>query len=190
MAAARRHRCFMDNEPSSTKPYLLRALYEWSVDNGFTPYLQVVVDKDTIVPKEYIKNGEIVLNISPLASNKLKITNEHIEFQARFGGVARDLYVPMRAVGAIYTKENGQGMSFERERQDEPVAEADGAPHPVAPQRTGPRAIDDKPRDGIRSGSSPASPSEPPSQAPSDPPPDPPPESPPPGGRPSLRRIK
>jgi len=180
MAAAKRHRCSMDNEPSSTKPYLLRALYEWSVDNGFTPYLQVVVDKDTIVPKEYIKNGEIVLNISPLASNKLKITNEHIEFQARFGGVARDLYVPMRAVAAIYAKETGQGMSFERDRQGEPDAEADGAVHTAAPQQTGPRSVDDKQGDATRADSA----------APPKSPPESPPESPPPAGRPSLRRVK
>lgn len=99
--------------PPSTKPYLLRALYEWCVDNGFTPYVSVAVDADTRVPMEYVRDGEIVLNIGPLASNRLQIGQERIEFAARFGGVAREISIPMGAVTQIFARENGQGMAFE-----------------------------------------------------------------------------
>jgi len=104
-------------EPTSTKPYLLRALYEWCVDNGYTPYISVVVDDSTRVPPEYVRNGEIVLNVGPLAANRLKMGNEHIEFSARFGGVAKDLFIPVGQVSAIYARENGHGMSFEIEKK-------------------------------------------------------------------------
>ena len=100
---------------ASTKPYLLRAIYEWCVDQGFTPYLAVVVDDRTEVPRPYVKDGQIVLNIGPDASNKLEIGNDFIEFQARFGGVARQLSVPVGQVTAIYARENGAGMAFEIE---------------------------------------------------------------------------
>jgi len=103
-------------EPSSAKPYLLRALYEWCVDSGFTPYISVVVDATTDVPREYVRNGEIVLNIGPLAAHRLKMGNETIDLSARFGGVARDLVIPVERVAAIYARENGHGMSFEIER--------------------------------------------------------------------------
>jgi stringent starvation protein B len=103
------------SEPTSQKPYLLRALYEWCVDNGFTPYLAVRVDAATRVPMEFVRKGEIVLNIGPLASNGLRIGNEMIEFAARFGGVSRDIFVPVTAVQAIYARENGQGMTFDPE---------------------------------------------------------------------------
>lgn len=101
--------------PPSTKPYLLRALYEWCVDNGFTPYLSVAVDADTRVPMEYVRDGEIVLNIGPLASNRLQIGSERIEFAARFGGIARDISIPLGAVTQIFARENGQGMAFPAE---------------------------------------------------------------------------
>jgi len=113
-------------EPVSTKPYLLRALYEWCVDNGYTPYLSVLVDPQTRVPTEYVRNGEIVLNIGPLATSRLKMGNEFVEFAARFGGVARDILVPVGAVSAIYARENGHGMSFEIEKPGTPW-EASGA---------------------------------------------------------------
>jgi len=99
--------------PTSTKPYLLRALYEWCVDNGFTPYVTVAVDARTQVPREYVRDGEIVLNIGPLATQRLKIGNEMLEFSARFNGVARELSIPVDAIAAIYARENGHGMSFE-----------------------------------------------------------------------------
>lgn len=97
----------------STKPYLLRAIWEWCCDNGFTPYIAVQVDARTVVPREFVKDGQIVLNIGPDATNKLNIGNDLIEFQGRFGGVARQLSVPVEQVSAIYSRENGAGMAFE-----------------------------------------------------------------------------
>ena len=104
----------------------MRALYEWCVDNGYTPYVSVVVDANTRVPVEYVRNGEIVLNIGPLAANKLKIGNDYVEFAARFGGTARELIIPVSQVAAIYARENGQGMSFPIEREaDQPIEPSD-----------------------------------------------------------------
>jgi stringent starvation protein B len=103
-----------DNDSTSTRPYLIRALFEWCVDQGLTPYLLVVVNENVRVPKEFIKNGEIVLNISPEATGGLQLGNEWIEFKARFGGVAREIFVPVEQVVAIYAKENAQGMAFPR----------------------------------------------------------------------------
>ena len=101
---------------TSTKPYLLRALYEWCTDNGYTPYIVVVVDGGTRVPMEFVKNGEIVLNISFDATSHLKIDNDFVHFRARFGGVSRDIEVPIDNVSAIYARENGQGMAFDVQR--------------------------------------------------------------------------
>ena len=99
-------------ESSSLRPYLIRALYEWCTDNGFTPYLAVQVDESVQVPREYVKNGEIVLNVSYDATSSLKLGNEYIEFKARFAGTARDISVPIGRVVAIYARENGEGMAF------------------------------------------------------------------------------
>jgi stringent starvation protein B len=99
-------------ESTSTRPYLIRALYEWCTDNGFTPYVAVLVDDTVQVPREYVKNGEIVLNISYDATSSLKLGNEFIEFKARFAGSAREIMVPVNRVIAIYARENGQGMAF------------------------------------------------------------------------------
>lgn len=99
-------------DATSTRPYLIRALYEWCTDNGFTPYVAVRVDDSAQVPREYVKNGEIVLNISVDATSSLKLGNDFIEFKARFGGVAREIIVPVSRVIAIYARENGQGMAF------------------------------------------------------------------------------
>ena len=114
-----------ESDSTSTRPYLIRALFEWCVDQGLTPYLLVVVNEQVRVPKEFVKNGEIVLNISPEATGGLQLGNEWIEFKARFGGVAREIVVPVEQVVAIYAKENGQGMSFpvERTPPTAPVAE-------------------------------------------------------------------
>ena len=101
---------------TSTKPYLLRALYEWCTDNGYTPYIVVVVDGGTRVPMEFVKNGEIVLTISFDATSHLKIDNDFVHFRARFGGVSRDIEVPIDNVSAIYARENGQGMAFDVQR--------------------------------------------------------------------------
>jgi stringent starvation protein B len=99
-------------DSSSTRPYLIRALYEWCTDNGFTPFIAVLVDESVSVPNEFVKDGEIVLNISFDATSSLSLGNEIIEFKGRFGGVARDIYVPVDRVLAIYARENGQGMAF------------------------------------------------------------------------------
>ncbi|MCZ2499140.1 ClpXP protease specificity-enhancing factor [Xylophilus sp. Kf1] len=99
-------------ESHSTRPYLLRALYEWCTDNGLTPYVAVAVDDTVQVPREYVKDGEIVLNISYDATSGLKVGNQFIEFKARFAGVPRDIMVPIGRVMAIYARENGQGMAF------------------------------------------------------------------------------
>ena len=103
--------------PNSTRPYLIRALYEWCTDNGYTPYIAAFVDETVQVPMEYVKNNEIVLNVSMDATSSLKLGNEFVEFKARFGGKAREIMVPIERVIAIYARENGQGMSF-------PVAQA------------------------------------------------------------------
>jgi stringent starvation protein B len=97
----------------STKPYMLRAIYEWCTDNGYTPYLAVKVDGQTRVPTQFVKNGEIVLNISFEATSGLKMENDNIHFNARFGGVSREIFVPVANVVAIYARENGQGMAFD-----------------------------------------------------------------------------
>ena len=99
-------------DSSSTRPYLVRALYEWCTDNGLTPYVAVAVDATVQVPREYVKNNEIVLNISFDATSSLKLGNDFIEFKARFAGSARDIMVPIGRVIAIYARENGQGMAF------------------------------------------------------------------------------
>ena len=105
-------------EPTSTKPYLLRAVYEWCVDNGHTPYISVVVDAQTRVPMEYVHDGEIVVNIGPVAASRLQMGNEIIECTVRFSGAAKELVIPVAAVAAIYARENGQGMSFESEKKE------------------------------------------------------------------------
>ena len=97
---------------TSTRPYLVRALHDWCTDNGFTPYVAVFVDATVQVPMEYVKNNEIVLNVGFEATSGLKLGNDFIEFKARFGGVAREILVPVDHVVAIYARENGQGMAF------------------------------------------------------------------------------
>ena len=96
----------------STKPYFIRAIYEWCSDCGFTPYLSVRVDDRTRVPMEYVKNGEIVLNVSVNATRNLTINNELIQFSARFNGVSREVSIPVERVQGIFARENGQGAFF------------------------------------------------------------------------------
>ncbi len=105
---------------------MLRAIYEWCTDSGYTPYLAVKVDSATTVPMEYVKKGEIVLNISYGATSGLKMDNDSIRFHARFGGVSREIFIPVNNVMAIYANENGQGMAFE------PVLGQAPAPAPAA----------------------------------------------------------
>ena len=124
----------VENQGTSTRPYLLRALHDWCTDNGFTPYIAVHVDAGVQVPREYVKNDEIVLNIGFEATSGLKLGNDFVEFRARFGGVARDIVVPVDHVVAIYARENGQGMAF-------PMPIAAGGSEPVGARGpTGPAA--------------------------------------------------
>ncbi len=103
----------------STKPYMVRAIHEWCTDNGFTPYVTVRVDARVRVPKEHVKDGQIVLNIGYEATGGLQIGNDLVSFQARFGGVARELSFPIGNLLAIYARENGAGMAFEFETSED-----------------------------------------------------------------------
>ncbi len=96
----------------STKPYLLRALYEWCTDNGYTPHIAVRVDNQTRVPRQFVRDNEIVLNISFEATSQLQMGNEWVEFSARFSGKSHKIEVPVANILAIYARENGQGMAF------------------------------------------------------------------------------
>jgi stringent starvation protein B len=111
-----------NTELPSTRPYLIRALYDWCSENGFTPYVAVKVDASVQVPREYVQGGEIVLNVSMDATSSLKLGNDFIEFKARFGGKPREIMVPIHRVMAIYARENGQGMAFPV--SDEPAESA------------------------------------------------------------------
>ncbi len=150
----------MSNSEIPTKPYLMRALYEWCLDNGYTPHLAVKVDARTQVPLEYVKNGEITLNVGPTAVHKMQIGNDLVEFSARFGGIARQISVPVANVFAIYGRETGHGMTFDLDAAKltvQAVAAADAAAAtPLTPATDLP-------------------PPEPPRPA---------------GGRPALRRVK
>ena len=108
----------MADELISTKPYMVRAIHEWCVDNALTPHLLVVVNAKTQVPQAFVKDGEIVLNLSYSASKDLHIDNDAIVFSARFSGVSQNLFVPMDAVRGIFARENGQGMFFELGEQE------------------------------------------------------------------------
>lgn len=114
----------MVSDAASAKPYLLRAMYEWCVDQGCTPHLAVLVDDNVLIPPGYARDGQIVLNIGPEATNQLAMGNEAITFQARFAGVVHSIYVPVGHVCAIYAAQNGQGMAFEPDLQ----AAAESAP--------------------------------------------------------------
>ena len=153
-------------DASSTRPYLLRALHEWCTDSGFTPYVAVLVDETVQVPLEYVKNGEIVLNVGYDATAGMTLGNEYIEFKARFGGVPRDIIIPVNRVMAIYARENGQGMSF-------PMgASSEGTPAPkkATPVRPTLSAVETSQADGDSD--------------------DEPPTPTTPSGRPTLTRVK
>jgi len=146
----------------STKPYLLRALFEWCVDNGYTPHIAVRVDSRTQVPAEYVKGGEITLNISPNAVHKLQMGNESVEFSARFGGVARQISLPVANIYALYARETGHGMTFDTDGA-KPSVQAKGASDAVPTTTRPPTALPPPPSD---------------------------PKKPTGGGKPTLRRIK
>ena len=118
---------------SSTRPYMVRAMYDWCVDNQLTPFIVVAVDASVRVPTEFVRDGEIVLNISMGATSSLTLSNDYVDFKARFGGVAREISVPMGRVSAIYARENGQGMTFPIEVVTAAKPEALAPVHPVAP---------------------------------------------------------
>ncbi len=126
----------------STKPYLIRAIFEWCTDSGLTPYLSVRVDSQTRVPLEYVKNGEIVLNISPDATNHLTIGEDVVQFSARFNGVSRECSIPLPAVIGISARENNQGLFF----PPEPAESADAATTPEPEPTLTPPAGGGKPR--------------------------------------------
>jgi stringent starvation protein B len=180
---------------TSTKPYLIRAIYEWCNDNGFTPYLAVAVDERTEVPREHVKAGEIVLNVSPTATNRLQLGNELVTFQARFGGRARDLSIPIENVTAIYARENGHGMAFDVPKamavseasSDEPAAPAPSDTSTSAAS-TGPRAH--PARAALTRVPDPGEPTAAPAAPAPTPPDEPPPEGGAPRGRPRLTRVK
>jgi len=180
-----------DNQGTPTRPYLLRALHDWCTDNGFTPYLAVFVGPGVQVPMEYVKNNEIVLNVGFEATSSLQLGNEFIEFKARFGGVAREIRVPVDHVVAIYARENGQGMAF-------PVPTEGGVRRDAAADGGSLRGLrlassegEEKPPVAAPASSTPVSvPASARKVPPGDAPPEPdgPPASP--GGRPALKRVK
>lgn len=165
-------------ESTSTRPYLIRALYEWCTDNGFTPYVAVLVDETVQVPREYVKNGEIVLNISFDATSSLKLGNDFIEFKARFAGTAREIMVPVSRVIAIYARENGQGMAF-----PVPVASSGEEAGKPSPLTSVPAAPAEPPEGKVVQLVTPEASGQ--SSSPSDEPP-----KPPAGPRPALKRVK
>ena len=170
----------MMNAPdsSSTRPYLIRALYEWCTDNGLTPYVAVLVDDSVQVPREYVKNGEIVLNISFDATSSLKLGNDFIEFKARFAGTAREIMVPVSRVIAIYARTHRQGLTIQVSVSAPAGDEASKAPglssvpDATRPMETDPKVVqiapaDDAPHDGDTEPPRPSG-----------------------GGRPALKRVK
>ncbi len=164
-----------DEQGSSTRPYLIRALHDWCTDNGFTPYLAVYVTAGVQVPMEYVKNNEIVLNVGFEATSGLQLGNEFIEFKARFGGVSREIMVPVDHVVAIYARENGQGMAF-------PVpTDAAATSPPADPAKAGLRLA--RSADDEVEGPAPAAVT----AAEDSPTPEPPAGG---GGRPALKRVK
>jgi len=170
---------------TSTRPYLIRALYDWCTDNGFTPYIAVAVDESVQVPREYVKDGEIVLNVSFDATSSLKLGNEFIEFKARFAGTPRDIMVPVAQVLAIFARENGQGMAFPRTSPKatnillpgSTAAGSESKPERLPPADTDRRVVSLSSVDGV--------PAKPGHQEPPEPP-----RTPPTGTRPSLKRVK
>ena len=124
-----------DNAMTSSRPYLIRALYDWIVDNGLTPYLLVNAERSNVqVPEEHVHEGRIVLNINPMAVRNMQLGNELIEFSARFSGVGHQVRVPPPAVLAIYAKENGQGMAF---GDDDDNSEPPSPTAPTTPEKSG-----------------------------------------------------
>ena len=164
-----------DEQGTSTRPYLIRALHDWCVDNGFTPYIAVHVTAGVQVPMEYVKNNEIVLNVGFDATSGLQMGNEFIEFKARFGGVSREIVVPIDHVVAIYARENGQGMAFPAPSAS-PTAAAPAESVKGGLRLATPGTADEEPSAVVADDAGDDTPPEP----------TPPPQA----GRPSLKRVK
>ena len=130
----------MDNElppesMTSSQPYLIRAIYDWVIDNGFTPYLLVNAENDyAMIPRDFVEDGKIVLNINPSAISDLQLGNDYIMFNARFSGKAMEVSVPVVAVLAIYARENGQGMMFDENNTNLPPSPPENPNPPVQPK--------------------------------------------------------
>ncbi len=121
---------------TSSQPYLIRAIYDWIIDNDFTPYLLVNAENDyAMIPREYVEEGKIVLNINPSAITDLQLGNDYIMFNARFSGKAMEVSVPIIAVLAIYARENGQGMMFDENNTQPPTPPGDNTP-PEQPKKS------------------------------------------------------
>lgn len=126
---------------TSSRPYLIRALHEWVVDNGLTPHVLVNAEMEGVsVPQQFIENGKIVLNISPASVMGLELGNEYISFNARFSGSPTDIFLPVTAVIALYARENGQGMVFGEDNtggdgDDTPPDDGGGSPDDSGPER-------------------------------------------------------
>jgi stringent starvation protein B len=178
---------------TSTRPYLIRALHDWCTDNGFTPYIAVFVDEHVQVPKEYVKNNEIVLNVGFEATSALKLGNELIEFKARFGGTSREIAVPIDHVIAIYARENGQGMAFPMPSDGGSVEAPESgktespAAAPRGPRLAGSSGITTRKGTALTLSPNPGAPARLGTEPPADPPP---PTEPPAPKRPSLKRVK
>ncbi|MBX7228624.1 MAG: ClpXP protease specificity-enhancing factor [Burkholderiaceae bacterium] len=123
----------MGMSETSIKPYFIRAVHQWCSDLGYTPYLSVLVNKQTQIPLEYVRNGEIVLNVGLLATSKLQLDNEFVSFQARFNGIAREIFVPISQITAIYARETGQGMFFETAQAPEQDSQMEATRVPSSP---------------------------------------------------------
>lgn len=164
-------------EATSTRPYLLRALFEWCTDNGFTPHIAVRVDRTVQVPMEFVRNGEIVLNISYDATSGLLIGNEYVEFKARFGGKPREIMVPVTNVMAIYARETGQGMAFPPEEGAEAAQEPLEEMVEDDAAESGEAEADERVVQLVTAKSDDDEPRTPPPAAPA-------------GGRPALKRVK
>lgn len=111
---------------TSSRPYLVRAMYEWIVDNNCTPYVLVDAHAEGVqVPQQYVENGQIVLNIAPGAVASMELGNELMRFNARFGGVPTDVFVPISAIRGLYARENGRGMVFDEDEPPVPPVDPD-----------------------------------------------------------------
>ena len=134
---------------TSSRPYLLRALYEWLLDNQLTPYIMVDASIDTVrVPKAFVKDGKIVLNIAPPAVKEFELTNQFLSFNAYFSGVVHHLHVPIMAIGAIYSFENGRGMVFSAQEEEDDPPPSGGETDVVA--SPGKESTEKKPGKGSR----------------------------------------